>query len=303
MIRQNTSSKRKRVDLRHRRWLLLLCLALFSQNSFAQENAEQEAKPSKTETYATTVGMPQRIVDLILPGSPLEVLPIERDAPMVVRILQTIGHGPDQNRYELEYYCLDPGEYDLAKFFRRVDGSSTDDLPAINVTVKSQLGAGQVKPHELLTRETPRVGGYRLWLILGGILWFFGLLALLFGGRKKLTPEEEAAKRISLADRLKPLVEDAMHGKLDDGKQAELERMLLTYWRGKLDLNDASAAEAITTLRKHETAGELLRQLEGWLHMPADRRQQVDVGKLLEPYRNIRASEIRTPQTSAGGKA
>ena len=104
---------------------------------------------------------------------------------------------------------------------------------------------------------------------------------------------------MSLADRLRPLVEDAMHGKLDDGKQAELERMLLTYWRGKLDLNDATAAEAITKIRNHETAGELLRQLEGWLHMPAERRQQVDVGSLLEPYRNIRATEVST----TGGKA
>ena len=83
----------------------------------------------------TTVGMPGRIVDLILPGGPLEVVPIERDAPMVVRIVQTIGHGIDQHRYEIEYYGLDPGEYDLADYLQRIDGKPAE-LPEIKVTFR-----------------------------------------------------------------------------------------------------------------------------------------------------------------------
>ena len=236
---------------------------------------------------STTIGMPARIVDLILPGSPLEVAPIERDAPVVVRILQTIGHGEDQHRYELEYYCLEAGDYNLAAYLRRTDGSSTDDLPAINVSVTRQLGTGQVIPNPLVTKKTPRVGGYQTWLVLGGVAWLLGLIGILFIGRKRLTPEQVAAKRRSLAERLRPLVEEAMAGKLTEEKQAELERMLLTYWRGKLNLNDATASEAIVLLRDHETAGKLLRQLEAWLHMPADRREEVDVAELLKPYRDV----------------
>ena len=102
---------------------------------------------------------------------------------------------------------------------------------------------------------------------------------------------------------MRPLVESAMKGELDDSQQAELERMLLTYWRGKLNLDNTNAAEAITTLRNHETAGELLRHLEGWLHMPADRRQQVDVGKLLEPYRNLDSTDNLPLPTGPGGQA
>lgn len=261
-------------------YLSLLLLAVLSPTAIAQDVRE------------TTIGMPARIVDLILPGTPLEVVPIERDAPVVVRILQTIGHGPDKHRYELEYYCLEPGEFDLAKQLRRIDGSSADDLPEIKVSIRSQLGSGQVKPNALKSKATPRVGGYQLWLILGGIVWLLGLLAILFAGRQRLTPEQQAAKRRSLADRLQPLVEEAMHGELSGTKQAELERMLLTYWRGKLDLNDTEASEAIVTLRNHETAGVLLRQLEGWLHMPADRRQTVDVAELLKPYKNVRDTHV-----------
>ncbi len=247
----------------------------------------------------TTIGMPGKFIDLILPGTPLEVIPIERDAPVVVRILQTIGHGTDANRYEIEYYCLEPGGYNLADYLRRTDGSTTDDLPEIKITVKDQLGAGQVKPNELTTKPTPRVGGYKLWLILGGIVWLLGLMAILLVGRKRMTAEEKAAKRLSLADRMQPLVEEAMRGELSGPKQAELERMLLTYWRRKLDLNDTVASEAIVTLRNHETAGELLRQLEGWLHMPADRRQTVDVAELLKPYKDVRASDIQPSHPGA----
>ena len=236
----------------------------------------------------TTIGMPGRIVDLILPGPPLEVTPIERDAPVVVRILQTIGHGPDQHRYEIEYYCLEAGEYNLADYLQRNDGAPAE-IPPVMVTVEAQLGAGQVLPAELVPNTTPRVGGYTTWLVGGGIVWLVGLFALLFAGRKRLTEEQKAAQRLSLADRLHPLVEKAMQGELSGQEQANLERMLLTYWRAKLDLNQKDASDAIVELRNHETAGELLRQLESWLHMPADRRTTVDLSELLKPYRNVRA--------------
>lgn len=284
---------------------LLFCMVVATKflglSCHAQEMAHQVGEDSSAQQ--TTVGMPGKLDDLILPGSPLEVIPAERNAAMVVRILQTIGHGENQNRYEIEYYCLEPGDYNLADYLQRIDGSTSDDLPAIPVSIKSQLPSGQVKPHELIARKTPRVGGYKNLLMVGGVVWVLGLLWLLFGGRKKLTEEEVAEKQASLADRLRPLVESAMNGDLDDARQAELERMLLTYWRGKLGLNEASAAEAITELRNHETAGELLRHLESWLHMPADRRQQVDVGKLLEPYRNLSATDNPGIVTSVGGQA
>lgn len=249
------------------------------------------------ETRSTTIGMSGRIVDLILPGPPLEVIPIERNAPVVVRIVQTIGHGTDQHRYEIEYYCLEPGEYDLAQFLRHTDGTPAK-LPEIKVTVQSQLGAGQVVPNALEGRSTPRVGGYQDGLRIAGVLWVIGLLAILFVGRRRLTAEEKAARKLSLAERLQPLVERAMQGELSREERANLERMLLTYWRGKLNLNEADASDAIQTLKNHEMAGQLLRQLEAWLHMPVERRTRVDVAELLKPYRNIRSdrkSSIQEP--------
>lgn len=253
------------------------------------------------DSRTTTIGMPRRIVDLILPGTQLEVIPIRRDAPVVVRILQAIGHGPDKHRYELEYYCLEAGDFDLSQYLRRSDGTTTKDLPEISVTVKDLLGPGQVRPNELATQATPRIGGYKKWLIVGGIVWLGGLFALLLGGRRRLTSTAPFAKQLSLADRLQPLVEEAMRGELSRANQAELERMLLTYWRGKLGLNDTVASEAIVKLREHQHAGELLRQLEAWLHMPANRRPTIDLAELLRPYRNVH--ETAAPALDSGVNA
>ena len=234
----------------------------------------------------TTVGMPGRLSDFILPGPQLEPKPIDRESPVVVRIINTIKHG-DGHRYEIEYYCLEPGNYNLADYLQLVDGSEPE-LPPINVTVEAKLGEGQVVPNALKPKSTPRVGGYTIALYAGGVLWGLGLLAILFLGRNKKQLAKQAARGATLAERLRPLVEEARKGELSGPKQAELERMLLTYWREKLDLNNADASEAIVELRNHETAGQLLRQLENWLHMPAERRSDVNVAELLEPYKDVR---------------
>ena len=43
-------------------------------------------------------------------------------------------------------------------------------------------------------------------------------------------------------------------------------------------------AEAMSRLRNHPQAGELLRQVEAWLHQPGGARD-VDVPRMLAPYR------------------
>src|SRR5437867_3237409 len=72
----------------------------------------------------------------------------------------------------------------------------------------------------------------------------------------------------TLADRLRPLVEQAAAGTLTRDGQAQLERLLLNHWRQRLELTTDSFADAIRKLRQHNEAGALLRELENWLHRP-----------------------------------
>ena len=232
----------------------------------------------------STVGMPARIDQLILPGSELEVKPLDdRKLPVVLRIAAVFPHG-SAYRYDLVYYGLDPGTFDLKDYLRRKDGSSTSDLPALTVEIQTLLPPGQVRPHDLETASGRWLGGYSLLLVVGGIVWLLGLPVILLVGRKRRTAATATSKQpVTMAERLRPYVEAAQTGSLSTAERAELERLLLTYWRRRLRLEDAKPQEAFAALRQHPDAGPLLQQLEDWLHRPQPARE-VDVAALLRAY-------------------
>ena len=240
------------------------------------------------QTINVPVGMTHQIEQLVLPGTDLVVKPLERTSPIVIRIIETFPHGSD-TRYDLEFYGLEPGAYDLSQYLVQSDGTPAADLPAIPVMIESLLPAGQVTPHALSNTPQRALGGYAFSLIVGGVLWFVILLVIIVWVlRGFIKPRQEATEdtRIPIADRLKPLVEAAMCGELDQTQQALLERTLVMFWRDRLELHDVSATEALATLRAHDEAGQLLRLLEQWLHQPPQRRPQIDITDLLAPYQS-----------------
>lgn len=242
----------------------------------------------------TSVGMTGRIERLVLPGSELEAAPNEdRQAPVVVRIVRTYPHG-SAFRYDLVYHGLEPGAFDLKKLLRRKDGGSTEDLPSIPIKVTPLLPPGQVQPHALEFSKSPFLGGYLALQIAAGIGWVLGLVGIVYHGflRSRMRSRRAAdAKPPTLADRLRPLIDGAMSGKLDRTQLADLERTLIAFWRLRLNLELAEPALAIDSLRKHEEAGPLLEQLEIWLHRPAS-ASIVDPVQLLRPYRDLPADAL-----------
>ena len=237
-----------------------------------------------------SVGMRARIEQVVVLGSALAVKPIEPKSPIVLRIVATWPHGTD-HRYDLEYYGLEPGTHDLGAYLTRADASDTTPLPKLEVAIEAILPPGQIEPVALTPKAPPRLGGYSTTLVVGGVLWLVGLFAILFVGRRRRRAAVDAAKRpVTLADRLRPLVEGAAAGSLDDGQKAELERLLLAFWRRRLDLGALKASAAIVQLRAHAEAGPLLRQLDAWLHKPGPARA-VDVTALLQPYRDVAAED------------
>ncbi|WP_442481724.1 hypothetical protein [Aeoliella sp. SH292] len=269
--------------------LSALCIALFVMASAAVRGEEIAA--------ATTVGVPATIEDHVLPGPELEVKPLaDRDAPFVLRIVETYPHG-ESHRYTLEYYALEPGSYNLIDYLQPKDAQPAVVLPAIPVNVEAALPPGQVEPNALKPSALPSVGGYRIWLTVGVLVWVVGAYVLLFVGRKP-DPELEAvanARPQSLADRLRPTIEAAIAGKVSHAELAELERGLFGYWRTRLGLNALPTNEALREVLKHPDGGQLLRQLEVWLHDPS-RSEQVDVSELLEPYRNLPSDALQPLQ-------
>jgi hypothetical protein len=247
--------------------------------------------------HRSSVGMPVRIDQIVLPGAELEARVIEnRTTPVVVRIVATYPHGT-AFRYDLEYYALEPGRYDLRDYLKRKDGTSTSDLPPLVIEVESLLAAGQVLPHDLSAGPTLWLGGYQIVIATIAVAWIAGLCTILWLGRRRRLSSEHAVKRtVSLAERLRQLIDKAMHGNLARQDQAEIERLLLTYWRKRLNWDDLEPAAAITRLRDHEEAGVLLRQLEAWLHKPGG-TGEVDIAAILQPYHDLPVEQ------SSGGDA
>ena len=241
----------------------------------------------------STVGISAKIEALVLPGSELEATELrDRKQPIIIQRLVSYPHGT-AFRYDIEYSGLEPGTHDLKNYLRRKDGSSTDGVLSILVKVNPVLPPGQIEPHKLEIEKGPRIGGY--WFVIYGLIamWVIGfviiLLSFFFPRRKRGSVDSD--RLLSLADRLRPLVEGAAAGRLSQEELAGLERGLMAYWRKRLRLEDADPAEAMEKMRKHKEAGPLLAQLEDWLHRPKP-TAPVDVAKLLEPYRHLAADDV-----------
>jgi hypothetical protein len=242
-------------------------------------------------TVVTTVGMAARIEQHVYPGAKLVIRPLEdRHQSFVLRISKTYKHGTD-HRYDFEFYALEPGTYNLADYLVRTDGSDAD-LPPLQVVVRATLPPGQVLPRELEPTQLRWLGGYRVLVGFGIVLWMIGLGALLFVGRRK-PPEKRAVAEasVSLADHLRPLVRAARDGSLAPQDRAALERTLISYWSRKLNLLDLQPAELMTRLREHDDAGPLITSLELWLHHP-NPSEPIDLDQLLAPYANVNEMEL-----------
>lgn len=241
----------------------------------------------------TSVGMTGRIEQLVLPGTELEAIPDEeRKLPIVLRIVRTYPHGT-AFRYDLEYYGLEPGDYDLKNYLRRKDDSPTSDLPSLPVRITPLLPPGQITPHDLESQPAPSLGGYRKLRIAAGAIWIIGLIAIIYFGfvRRRRTVAVVEQRPVTLADRLRPLIDGAIAGRLSQAELASLERSLLAFWRKRLKLEDTEPALAIERLRQHPESGPLLHQLELWLHRPGT-SEKVDPVELLKPYQQWPANSL-----------
>lgn len=244
------------------------------------------------DQFESTIGFPKLIFQKVIEGPKLIAKPIrDKGQAVIVRIVDTYSHG-EHFRYDIEYTGLEPGDYNIADFLAREDGSDAP-IDAINVKVNSILGPGQVVPYELPPKRS-RYGSYYLPIMLAlGAAWVAGLLMILFYGRgKKRRPSAEEEKA-TVADRLKPLLDAAEAGELNSQQQAELERVLSSFWSKKLRLEHLSADQLREQLRNHNEASVLLDQIDTWIHKPGGHgSSQVDVNQILEPYRTMNYEEV-----------
>lgn len=287
--------------------------ATLCPNAPAQEGSEpieffrpeaDDTGPDAEPVGETTVGMRVLLTELVIPGTAVRAKDVVDPgrAVALVRIKHEYTHGTGF-RYDIEVTPFVEGTIDLRDFIERKDGTSLEDAPELPITVDAMLDPEVLTPKDPTVPQPDSVGGYKNLLIGGGIAWFVGLLVLLFAFRRKAEPLLDGAgvHTVTLADRLRPLIEQARTSEISNERRAELERLLLAHWRRRRGLEDIPAAKAVAQLRSDDEAGPLFRQLEEWLHRPAGSdHSSVDVSALLAPYENIAADE---PQSTGGARA
>lgn len=261
---------------------------------------------ARREPVRTTIGIEGRTIFRHPAGEAVQSVPVDDKAPVVVRIAEATRDG-DWMLYDLRFIAQYAGEFDLRECLRRPDGAPLTNAEPLPVIVGKLLPDDhQGALFELGGVRVPRLGGYRLALLVIGIVWLavpiWFIARRLLRKRPPAPPPPDAP--ITLADQLRPLVEAALRGELSTADRARLEMLLLGYWRERLGLGGVEHAAAVRTMRAHAEAGELLEQLERWLHRP--RRADdpaVDVSAMLMRYRDARPVEIQTQRQPVGGAA
>jgi hypothetical protein len=254
--------------------------------------AEQKSSEKPLTQSSSTVGI--EAVYLLRAGRGDLQAASTVDSKVVLRIANVSRDQDNQYWLELRYIGMFPGRYDLRDYVRLPNGEGLSEqeralLQPAMVDVKSVLPPDHDgKLTEVAQPALPWVWPYRKLLVTACLAWFILPIAWWLVQRRNAKPmiEQPAVIAPSLADRLKPLVTAAMEGRASVQSQAELERLLLTFWRGRLNLVSTSAEENLLQLKCHPEAGKLLGELEIWLYHPPG-NNQVDLQRLLAPYAEV----------------
>lgn len=259
----------------------------------------------RREAVRTTIGIEGRAVFRHPASEPVQAVPVDDKAPVVVRIADQTRDG-EFVLYDLRFIAQYAGEFDLRDCLRRPDGAPLTNAEPLPVSIGKLLPDDHLGAlFEIGGGRLPRLGGYQVALLVIGALWLavpLVVLARRLMRRRPARPAPEAPPR-TLADQLRPLVEMAERGEMSVADRARLEMLLLAYWRERLGLDSGiDQAAAVRALREHAEAGELLATLDRWLHMPhrSDGRI-VEVSAVLKRYRDARPVDLSARAVAAAG--
>lgn len=261
---------------------ILAGMLLLAITASAQEDNLQEKYP---------VGFPGSLDEIQLPGTLLKSKNIEsRDQPFVVRITNTFETS-NGFRYNFEFYGLEPGDHNIVDYLERADGTELGELPEVKVQVISSLQPGQIEPNQLQPQSSFFRDYYLAILVAGGGLWLIGLWMILFWGRGKYRKLDPDRHRVTVAQRIRPLIEKAVQGELSRDERSELERTMVSFWRKKLRLEHMPPGELMSFLKTEPDSKIIFEQLENWLHRP-DPPENIDMTAMLKPYQTMNMDEI-----------
>lgn len=222
----------------------------------------------------------------------------EERSPILLRIA-SVNRDGGSLLYELRYVGTRAGEHDLRDYLGKANGEEAV-LPPLTVRVLETLPPdhdGSLDP--LAPASSGFVWPYRFIVQVGLVVWLATTVVSLARSylRRPRPGLVTSSVAPTLAEQLQPLVAAALAQQLDAAGQARLEMLLISYWQSSLNLDELSTEQALRKMRSHPEAGELLRELEAWLHVRPGSRD-VDLVALLSPYRG--PASVTPPLAEAG---
>jgi len=198
-------------------------------------------------------------------------------SPMLLRLERR-----DPSTYVARFIGTVEGDYDLRSLIRRRDGTPPADLDPLQVRVVSNL------PDSFATDLYDAADiAYTTRMLLFGALWIAvpGVVLVRRLTRPKVVEEAPVESPApTFADQLRPLVEAASKRELSVEEQGRLELLLYHFWRERLAPATSDVADAIGRIRRDRAAGEILGEVERWLHRPGA-HDPARLEALLAPYR------------------
>ena len=208
------------------------------------------------------------------------------ESPLLVRVANVRAESEGRYISELEFIGTDVGQFDLREVLVFDDGGPIDRLGPQMVEIVSNLSINA--PSDVFLAEAPPVtigGGYRAVLVLIAIAWILvPIMVVLRRLWRRPPPPAQVIPPPTIAQKIAPLVEMAATRELTVAEQGRLELLLYAHWQEQLGLG-LDRVQAVSQLRRHAVAGQLLRAVEAWLHAPQRTHpSQREIADLLAPY-------------------
>lgn len=242
-------------------WLTLLALfAMLETKSATAQTADRIPPP--------TIGRASILAGVNIRGARV-VAGRSRDdsAPLIVRIVRC-EPAPDGFTYDLEYYGLEAGDYDLAEYLAFADKSANANIPSIPVAIVSSFA----KTPELDMRKTEfrNIARTRLYSALwwGFVaLWCVGLIAILAFRPAGESSSVAPAAELTAWEKLKQRIECGTTDELTIAEKAEIERLAYVVLCQR-EFAGMETSLAVQHLRQAPNARAAIQEFEQWLHVP-----------------------------------
>ena len=213
---------------------------------------------------------------------------------VLVRISDVKEYAPGEFEYTIAYIPNKAGTFDLKDSLLELKKYPDAVVPSHKFTAhfilsdKEKLDTNLSSSYNL---NEPNFGNYWLYAKLFAAFWFTGLIFIILYKRKFKTKVKLVKRNIqsqSLADQLKRFIKIALDNKATVSDKAKLDVLIVHYWRKQLNIENKTMQESLDIIKKDPKAGELILQVEKWLHSPTKASEE-EISNLLAPYKNAPA--------------